>query len=75
MADERRAVHAYLSDGSHAVLHDLADTAGVSLSGLLEALAQDLGAHPPGRGGHPRWDEVVQRARKVDAGRRRRART
>ncbi len=75
MADERRAIHAYLTAEGHDVWHTASEEAGVSLSGLLEALAGDLAANPPEKGGHPRWDEVVTSARKIDAQRRRRARS
>ena len=75
MADDRRAIHAYLTAEGHDVWHTASEQAGVSLSGLLEALAADLAAHPPADSGHPRWDEVVTTARKIDAQRRRRARS
>ena len=75
MAEDRRAIHAYLSSRSHDVWHSLAEDAGVSLSGLLEALAGHLHEHPPGRGGVRDWDAVVRAARKVDAQRRRRQRS
>lgn len=74
MAESRKAIHAYLTPTSHRVWHRIADEAGVSLSGLLEALAADMGADPPDRGGHPRWSKVLQEARRVDARRRRRSR-
>ena len=74
MADDRRAIHAYLTAKSHEVWHALAEEAGVSLSGLLEALADHFRATPPAEGGLPDWDAVVRGARKIDAQRRRRAR-
>ena len=74
MADERRAIHAYLTEDSHEVWHSVAEESGVSLSGFLEALAQDMKAHPPEKGGHARWDDIVRSARKIDAHRRRRRR-
>lgn len=73
MAEERRAIHAYLTIEGHDAWHRAAEEAGVSLSGLLEALAADLDAHPPADGGHGRWDEVIRAARKIDAQRRRRS--
>lgn len=75
MPEERRAIHAYLTAQSHDVWHSISEDAGVSLSGFLEAIADDFGSHPPEKGGHPRWDEVIRSARKIDAQRRRRARS
>jgi hypothetical protein len=75
MADARRAIHAYLTEESHDVWHSVSEDAGVSLSGFLEALAQDMREHPPEKGGHPRWDEVVRTSRRIDAKRRRRGRS
>lgn len=72
MADQRKAVHAYLSDEAHDAWHELAAEHGISLSGLFEALAHDFTTHPPEKGGHPRWDEIVKATRKVDVERRRR---
>lgn len=75
MPEERRAIHAYLEVPSHEVWHTVAEEAGISLSGFLEALAQDMKNHPPEDGGHPRWngpDGIVRAARKIDANRRRR---
>ena len=76
MAEQRRALHAYLSDEAHETWHRIADEAGVTLSGLVEALAVDFATVPPdGTGdghGHPRWADVVRAARRIDAQRRRR---
>jgi len=72
MAEERRAIHAYLTPESHELWHRVSEDAGVSLSGFLEALATDMGANPPDAGGHPRWDQIVKTARRIDAQRRRR---
>lgn len=75
MADQRRAIHAYLTEESHDVWHEVAEEEGVSLSGFLEAMAQDMKANPPTKGGHPRWDDLVRSARRIDAQRRRRSRS
>jgi hypothetical protein len=72
MADDRRAIHAYLTSQSHEVWHRVSEEAGVSLSGLLEAMALDMAEHPPDDGGMARWLEVVKAARRIDAQRRRR---
>lgn len=71
MADQRRAVHAYLSDEAHDAWHDLAAENGISLSGLFEALAKDFTDNPPEKH-HPRWNEIVKATRKIDVERRRR---
>lgn len=41
MADPRRAIHAYLTPEAHDRWHDFAAEQGVSVSGLLEAIALD----------------------------------
>lgn len=64
----RKALHAYLSDEAHDTWHAVAAEFGVSVSGLLEAMAQDLS----GKGAATRMEPTVKRARKVDAERRRR---
>ncbi len=74
MADQRRAVHAYLSDEAHDAWHNLAAEHGISLSGLFEVLAIDFRDNPPDEGGHPRWNQIVKATRKVDVERRRRGR-
>jgi hypothetical protein len=71
MPEERRAIHAYLTVDSHEMWHTVAEETGISLSGFLEALADDMREHPPEQG-HPRWAEIVKAARKTDAQRRRR---
>ena len=75
MADQRRAIHAYLTEDSHDVWHTVAEEEGVSLSGFLEAMAQDMKTKPPAKGGHPRWDDLIRNARRIDAQRRRRSRS
>ncbi|MBI2704757.1 MAG: hypothetical protein HYX32_05640 [Actinobacteria bacterium] len=72
MSDDRKAIHAYLTVESHDVWHEVSEDAGVSLSGFLEALAADMKEHPPEDGGHPRWNDILKSARKIDAQRRRR---
>jgi hypothetical protein len=71
-AENRRAVHTYLTVESHDVWHNVSAEEGVSLSGFLEALAIDMAANPPADGGHPRWPGVIKAARHIDAVRRRR---
>ena len=63
----RKALHAYMSDEAHETWHEYAARMGVSVSGLLEALA-DQGALDS----FAEASEVVQDARRVDTDRRRR---
>lgn len=72
MTEERKAIHAYLTVESHDIWHEVSEEAGVSLSGFLEAMAADMQEYPPDQGGHPRWNELIKSARKIDAVRRRR---
>ena len=65
--NDRKALHAYMSDEAHETWHDYAARMGVSVSGLLEALA-DQGALDS----FTEASEVVQDARRVDTDRRRR---
>jgi hypothetical protein len=41
MAPTRKAIHAYLSPEAHDAWHDFAAENGVSVSGLLEAIASE----------------------------------
>jgi hypothetical protein len=69
---ERRALHAFLSDEAHESWHRVAAELGVSVSGMLEAMAFEL-EKPPKEGAlGDRVDTLVKRARKIDAQRRRR---
>jgi hypothetical protein len=76
MADPRKAIHAYLTPDAHDRWHDFAAEEGVSVSGLLEAIAQDwkeqldAGAETPAG-----LDDMARVARKIDAARRRRQRS
>jgi len=75
MAPTRKAIHAYLSPEAHDAWHDFAAENGVSVSGLLEAIANEWAARQA-RGEQPLPDEerLVRTARRVDADRRRRKR-
>lgn len=71
-----KAIHAYLSDESHFVLEQMSTENGVSMTGLLEALALTLGQEIEANDGtaeglHMDW---VRQARWVDADRRKRGR-
>lgn len=72
---ERRAIHAFLSGEAHDTWHDVAATHGVSVSGLLEALALDW-AEGNGLGDAESASTlaVAKSARRIDAERRRRSR-
>jgi hypothetical protein len=69
---DRKALHAFLSDEAHDSWHRVAGELGVSVSGMLEAMAFELEkpAHESALGG--RASTLVARARKIDAERRRR---
>ena len=62
----KRAIHAYLTIDAHDAWHKQAAEVGVSVSALLEAMAEDLPVFL-------RDEEVIKRARKVDVQRRRRS--
>ena len=69
---DRKAIHAFLSEGGHSDWHEYAAEQGVSVSGLLEAIPALLfnGKNATER---KLADAVVVQARKVDAKRRRRS--
>jgi hypothetical protein len=70
---ERRALHCYLDPETHDILIRFADDNGVSLTGLVEAIAHDLQTEMKKKGGPVKArQEWVDVARKVDALRRRR---
>jgi hypothetical protein len=75
-SEDRRALHAYVSDYAHDQWHGWAAEQGVSVSALLEAMADDLDGDGPAAGESlglrlARW---ALTARRIDAARRRRRR-
>jgi hypothetical protein len=75
MAPTRKAIHAYLSPQAHDAWHDFAAENGVSVSGLLEAIANEWSARlARGEPALPDEERLVKTARRVDADRRRRKR-
>jgi hypothetical protein len=72
----RKAIHAYLSPEAHDAWHDFAVEHGVSVSGLIEAVAQDW-AEGNGAGDTESDDanRLARLARRIDAQRRRRSRS
>jgi hypothetical protein len=70
---ERQALHAYLSEKAHQAWQSFAEENGVSVTGLLEALGQQLSEEieVSGDAADIRQDWVKQ-GRKIDAQRRRR---
>lgn len=69
--DNRRAIHAYVSDVAYDAWQDFASANGVSVTALIETVGLQLAEEPeeaqdPGRKG---W---IKAARKVDGERRRR---
>jgi hypothetical protein len=69
---DRRALHAFLSDEAHDSWHRVAGELGVSVSGMLEAMAFELDKPESESALGGRAATLVQRARKIDAERRRR---
>lgn len=69
---DRRALHAFLSDDAHDAWHEVATELGVSVSGMLEAMAFELQKPVRESALGDRVDILVKRARKIDAERRRR---
>src|SRR4051812_42475432 len=75
MADARKAIHAYLTPEAHDRWHDFAAEQGVSVSGLLEAIARDWKEQLDNRGGPPaQGEQLAPAGRQNDPARRRRAR-
>jgi hypothetical protein len=73
MAPTRKAIHAYLSPAAHDAWHDFAAENGVSVSGLLEAIANQWSERlARGEQALPDEEGLVRTARRVDAERRRR---
>ena len=73
MPETRKAIHAYLTPAAHDQWHDFAAEQGVSVSGLLEAIARDWKDLLDRDGDLPdNVESVARAARKIDAARRRR---
>lgn len=76
MADSRKAIHAFLTPASHEAWHEVAADNGVSVSALIEALAQDWAERKDGDDyALAELDTLSRGARRIDAARRRRSRT
>jgi hypothetical protein len=69
--DQRRALHAYLSDDAHDTWHQVAADLGCSVSAMLEAMAGDFDGRDES-GSRARVEAIVKKARRIDADRRRR---
>jgi hypothetical protein len=75
MADSRKAIHAFLTPDSHEAWHEFAAENGVSVSGLIEAIALDWADRRDGDDYDiAEVDALSRQARRIDAGRRRRSR-
>jgi hypothetical protein len=75
MADSRKAIHAFLTPDSHEAWHEFAAEHGVSVSGLIEAIALDWADRREGDDYDlAEVDALSRQARRIDAGRRRRSR-
>jgi hypothetical protein len=68
----RAALHAYLTQAAHNTIQNYADEHGVSVTALLQALAEELQFEIDASGYDVRLD-WARRARKVDVGRRSRS--
>jgi hypothetical protein len=76
MAETRKAIHAFLTPAAHEAWHDVAAENGVSVSALIEALAQDWAQRKQGDDFDlPEIEALSRSARKIDAARRRRTRS
>jgi hypothetical protein len=69
--NQRKALHAYVSEEAHDAWHDFAAENGASVSAILESLAPAL-ASQADTPFEVRLDQVVTEARRTDAKRRRR---
>lgn len=69
--NQKKALHAYVSEDAHDCWHDFAAENGATVSAILESLAPALNsqAETPFRA---RLEEVISEARRTDAKRRRR---
>ena len=65
---DRKALHAYVSDGAHDQWHDFAARQGISVSAILEALAPEFSETDDAD-----FAELIRSARHIDALRRRRS--
>ena len=71
MADSRKAIHAFLTPDSHEAWHEFAAEHGVSVSGLIEAIALDWADRRDGEDYDlAEVDALSRQARRIDAGRR-----
>ncbi len=70
----RKAIHAYLSNEAHDNWHEFAAENGVSVSGLLEAIAEDWNQRLKAAKPSKDTEALIKEARRIDAVRRRRGR-
>lgn len=74
MAEERVALHAYLSEDAQWAWVQFAEENGCSVTGLLESLGMELKDEIKEAGDAEIRQPWVRKARKIDAQRRRRGR-
>jgi hypothetical protein len=75
MADSRKAIHAFLTPDSHEAWHEFAAENGVSVSGLIEAMALDWADRADDEAFElGEVEALAPQARRIDAQRRRRSR-
>ena len=69
MTDDRKAIHAYVTDIAKDAWEEFAACQGVSVTGLIEALGQELAEEDPESDDRRPW---VKAARRIDVERRKR---
>jgi uncharacterized protein YdbL (DUF1318 family) len=71
---QRRAIHAYISDEAHDAYNTFAEENGISVTGLIQALAEQLAEELETGQADEVWKPTVKLARRIDATNRRRSR-
>jgi hypothetical protein len=69
---QRRAIHAYISEDAHEALHYFAEENGISVTGLIEGIAQELTQELESAEPDEVRQPLVKLARRIDAANRRR---
>ena len=75
MAEDREAIHAYVTAEAHDAWQQFADDNGVSMTGLIESLGQELREELETQEAWDLRQAWVRAGRRVDAERRKRGRS